>query len=76
MASALISVAVTFGIVIALIRPVIDFFREVSLGEFFATEGEFAVLPLLTATLVVTAIALLVAVPLGLGAAAYLSEYA
>jgi phosphate transport system permease protein len=74
--SALISVAVTVGIVVALIRPVIDFFQEVSLGEFFASEGQFAVVPLITATLLITAIALLVAVPLGLGAAAYLSEYA
>jgi phosphate transport system permease protein len=74
--STLISVAVTVGIVVALIRPVIDFFKEVSLGEFFASEGQFAVVPLITATLLITAIALLVAVPLGLGAAAYLSEYA
>ena len=74
--SALISVAVTVGIVVALIRPVIDFFREVSFGDFFATEGQFAVIPLITATLLITAIALVVAVPLGLGAAAYLSEYA
>jgi phosphate ABC transporter permease protein PstC len=74
--SALISVAVTVGIVIALIRPVIDFFQEVSFGDFFATEGTFAVIPLITATLLITAIALVVAVPLGLGAAAYLSEYA
>ena len=75
-ASALISVAVTVGIVVALIRPVIDFFRDVSFGDFFATEGQFAVIPLITATLLITAIALVVAVPLGLGAAAYLSEYA
>ncbi len=75
-ASAMISVAVTVGIVIALIRPVIDFFKEVSFGEFFATDGTYAVIPLITATLLITAIALVVAVPLGLGAAAYLSEYA
>ena len=74
--SALLSVAITVGIVLALIRPVLDFFDEVSPGEFFAFEGRFAVLPLVTGTLMVTAIALLVAVPLGLGAAMYLSEYA
>ncbi len=50
--------------------------RTCRIGDFFATEGEFAVLPLLSGTLVVTAIALFVAVPLGLGAAMYLSEYA
>lgn len=75
-ASALISVAITFGIIAALIRPVIAFFGEVPFGDFFATEGQFAVLPLLVGTLMVTLIALLVSVPLGLGAAMYLSEYA
>ncbi|MFC6286394.1 phosphate ABC transporter permease subunit PstC [Nocardioides sp. GCM10027113] len=74
--SAFLSVAITFGIVFALAEPVFQFFREVPFGEFFATEGDFAVLPLVVATLVVTVIALLVAVPLGLGAAMYLSEYA
>ena len=74
--SALLSVAITFGIVLALIEPVIAFFREVPFSDFFALEGRFAVIPLVTATLMVTIIALLVAVPLGLGAALYLSEYA
>jgi len=72
----LLSIAISFGIVIALIKPVIDFFREVPFGDFFATEGEYAVVPLVAGTLMVTLIALLVAVPLGLGAAMYLSEYA
>ncbi len=74
--SATLSVAITFGIIAALIRPVIDFFGEVPFGDFFATEGQYAVLPLVAATFMVTIIALLVAVPLGLGAAMYLSEYA
>ena len=65
----LLSIAISFGIVIALIEPVIDFFREVPFGDFFATEGEYAVVPLVAGTLMVTLIALLVAVPLGLGAA-------
>ena len=76
MVSALLSVAITFGIIAALIRPVLDFFREVPVGDFFATEGQFAVLPLVAGTAMTTVIALLVAVPLGLGAAMYLSEYA
>lgn len=74
--AALTSVAITFGIIAALIRPVIDFFGQVEVGEFFSTEGEYAVIPLLGGTFMTTAIALLVAVPLGLGAAMYLSEYA
>jgi phosphate ABC transporter permease protein PstC len=76
LASALLSVAITVGILIALIEPVLHFFGQVQLGEFFATEGRYAVVPLVTATLTVTVVALLVAVPLGLGAAMYLSEYA
>ena len=73
---ALLSVAITVGILVALIEPVLHFFGQVPLGDFFATEGTYAVLPLITATLTVTVIALLVAVPVGLGAAMYLSEYA
>lgn len=76
MVSAFLSVAITVGIIGALIRPVIDFFGEVPLGDFFATEGTHAVLPLVSGTAMTTVIALLVAVPFGLGAAMYLSEYA
>lgn len=76
MASAFLSVAITVGIIAALIRPVIDFFGEVPFGEFFSSSAEFGVLPLVAGTAMSTVIALLVAVPLGLGAAMYLSEYA
>ncbi len=74
--SAMLSIAITFDIIAALIEPVVEFFREVPFGDFFTTEGEFAVLPLVAGTAWVTLISLLVAVPLGLGAAMYLSEYA
>ena len=74
--SAMLSIAITFGIIAALIEPVVEFFREVPFGDFFATEGKFAVLPLVAGTAWVTFISLLVAIPLGLGAAMYLSEYA
>lgn len=74
--SAMLSIAITFGIIAALIEPVVEFFREVPFGDFFATEGDFAVLPLVAGTAWVTVISLLVAIPLGLGAAMYLSEYA
>lgn len=56
--------------------------EKVTLTEFFTNTvwqpqaGEFGVLPLLTSTLRAAGIAMLVAVPLGLGAAIYLSEYA
>ena len=74
--SALLSVLITFGIIGALIEPVLHFFGQVPLGDFFATKGQYAVIPLVGGTLMTTFIALLVAVPLGLGAAMYLSEYA
>ncbi len=76
--SAALSIAITIGIVVALIEPVIQFFDQVPFSDFFSTDDQekYAVVPLITGTMMVTAIALLVAVPLGLGAAMYLSEYA
>lgn len=84
LACALLSVATTVGIVFALAEPSIEFFGEVSVGEFFGgidwaplfKPPSFGVIPLITATLVTTFWALLVCIPFGLGAAIYLSEYA
>jgi phosphate transport system permease protein len=81
---ALISVATTVGIVIALFVPAFEFFQEVSIADFLTgtnwsplfEPAHFGVLPLVSGTLLVTAIASIVAMPLGLGAAIYLSEYA
>ncbi len=84
-AAALLSIAVTVGIVLALLLPAIEFFREVSVWEFltgtrwtprFGGQESYGVLPLVTGTAWTTAIALCIAVPFGLGAAVYLSEYA
>jgi phosphate transport system permease protein len=81
---ALISVATTVGIVIALFVPAFEFFQEIPIRDFLTgttwaplfEPAHFGVLPLLGGTLLVTAIASAVAMPLGLGAAIYLSEYA
>ena len=82
--SAALSVVVTASIILALLFPALDFFRKISVVDFltgtrwaprFSNPG-FGVLPLLTATFWTTVIALLIAVPFGLGAAIYLSEYA
>ncbi|MCL3861480.1 phosphate ABC transporter permease subunit PstC [Actinotalea sp. K2] len=78
------SVLVTVGIVFALAGPTIEFFRQVSPGQFFSTDDwapsftppEFGVLRIVSGTLNVTFYALLIALPCGLGAAIYLSEYA
>jgi phosphate transport system permease protein len=56
--------------------------NRVTLTEFFTNTnwipqiGEFGILPLVTSTLITSTIAMLVALPLGLGVAIYLSEYA
>ena len=81
---ALISVVTTVGIVIALFVPAFEFFQEVSIVDFFTGKdwsplfepAHFGVLPLIGGTLLVTAIASVVAMPFGLGAAIYMSEYA
>ena len=84
--AAAISVVTTVGIVIALVRDTVKFFGEVGVGEYlFGTEWaplaggdqqSFGVVPLIYDTLYLTAVGLLLAVPLGLGSAIYLSEYA
>lgn len=78
------SILTTIGIVIVLGNESLLFFTsgKVDLVEFFTSTtwqpqaGEFGILPLLNSTLITSAIAMLVALPLGLGAAIYLSEYA
>jgi phosphate transport system permease protein len=80
----LVSVVVTIAIVASLLLPTIEFFSEVSLAEFFTSTAwsplfvppKFGVLPLITGTFLVMAVAVILAVPCGLGAAFYLSEYA
>ncbi len=83
-ACAAISIATTIGIVISLLLPALDFFREISPLDFFSgttwtplfEPASFGVLPLISATFQITFWAMLVAVPFGLGTAIYLSEYA
>jgi phosphate transport system permease protein len=82
--AASVAVATTVAIVVALLFPTVQFFSEIPITDFlFGTtwtalfaEPQFGVIPLVTGTLVITAIACLIALPLGLGSAIYLSEYA
>ncbi|MCJ7481780.1 MAG: phosphate ABC transporter permease subunit PstC, partial [Thermodesulfovibrionales bacterium] len=75
---------ITISIVIVLVYESYGFFKVVSFKEFLTEkewtplffEPKFGILPLVTGTLLTTAIALLVALPLGLMVAVYLSEYA
>ena len=79
-----ISVAITLGILWELGKESLLFFQddEVSLWNFLTTTtwqpqaGSFGIWPLVLGTVYITVIALLVAVPIGLAAAIYLSEYA
>ena len=82
--AAAISLVTTVGIVYALVEDTIIFLREVPIKDFlFGTKWSplfnppsFGVLPLAAGTFATSLIALFVAVPLGLGSAIYLSEYA
>lgn len=81
---AFISVAITIGIVLTLIFETVSFFEKVPIGRFltetqwtplFANQ-QFGIMVLLSATLLTSAIAIAVALPVGLLIAVCLSEYA
>lgn len=87
-----IAILTTLGILLSVIFESILFFQLVSVTEFFlgskwspqialradqvGASGAFGAVPLFTGTLLVSLIAMLIAVPIGLMAAIYLSEYA
>jgi phosphate transport system permease protein len=79
---ALLSVITTTAIVISLLGPALGFFRIVPPGDFFfkiewaPAQDLFGVVPLVVGTLNVVLWGMLFAIPIGLGAAIYLSEYA
>jgi phosphate transport system permease protein len=79
--ASLASVLVSVLIVASLVRETINFLADVDFGTlidegWFPRRGQFDVRTIFVGSLLVTGIALLVAVPIGLGAAIYLSEYA
>ena len=80
---ALFTIFTTTAIVLVLLGEGALFFREVPVSDFLGDTvwdpniaDRFGIWPLVTGTLLVTVVALAVALPLGLGAAVYLSEYA
>jgi phosphate transport system permease protein len=81
-ACAVLSIATTTAIVISLMVPALDFFREVPVADFlFKSEWApaqdlFGVVPIVVGTFNVVLWGMLFAIPIGLGAAIYLSEYA
>ena len=91
-ASSALAVLTTIGIVLSLLFESVRFFHLVPLSEFLfgrewspqiamradqtASSGAFGAVPLITGTLLITCIAMAVAVPVGLFSAIYMSEYA
>jgi phosphate transport system permease protein len=80
-AAAAVSIAISVAIVLALAFRAARFVSAVDLGALWSgtwrpRQGQFDMPSLFYGSLVVTGIAMIVATPLGLGAAAYLSEYA
>ncbi|TVX92343.1 phosphate ABC transporter permease subunit PstC [Paenibacillus agilis] len=79
-----VSVLTTIGIVYTLLSETISFFRIVPIQDFFGSlkwsplinPKSFGIWPLLSGTMLITIIAIIVAVPIGLASAIYLSEYA
>ncbi|MBD2101284.1 phosphate ABC transporter permease subunit PstC [Leptolyngbya sp. FACHB-261] len=84
LACGLVSILTTFGIVAVLFEVTFEFFQEVSFAQFFLdtrwtplfADQHFGIWPLINGTVLIAAIAMLIAVPLGLASAIYLSEYA
>ncbi|NNE24393.1 MAG: phosphate ABC transporter permease subunit PstC [Rhizobiales bacterium] len=88
----LVAVLVTFGIVLSLVFEAFRFFEKVPVSEFLfglqwspqtairadqvGAEGSFGAIPLVTGTLLISAVAMTIATPLGLASAVYLAEYA
>ncbi|ANU11179.1 phosphate ABC transporter permease subunit PstC [Planococcus antarcticus DSM 14505] len=80
-----VSVLTSIGIVLTLIFETITFFTRVPFFDFITgttwlpfsnNEAQFGIWPLIIGTLKITVIAIIVAVPIGISAAIYLSEYA
>jgi len=91
-ACSLVAGLVTIGIVASLLFETLRFFQKVPVTEFLfglewspqtalrtdqaGSSGAFGAIPLITGTLLISAIAMIVATPLGLASAIYLAEYA
>ena len=82
--AALISIVTTLGIVVSLFADALGFFQHVSLGEFLGStvwkplfeNPQYGIWALVSATITTSFVAIMIAVPLGLMAAVYLSEFA
>ncbi len=90
-AASSIAIMTTIGIVFSMLFETIDFFSRISPADFFfgttweprfsnvgssGNAGSFGFIPLLAGTLYIGAVAMIIAVPIGLFAAIYMAEYA
>ena len=82
--AAILSILTTFGILFSILFEAVEFFKLRSFWYFLTgttwspgvANSQFGALPIFAGTFVITIIALLVAIPIGLGSAIYMSEYA
>ncbi|MYL33461.1 phosphate ABC transporter permease subunit PstC [Pontibacillus yanchengensis] len=79
--ASILSVLVTVGILYTLLSEAVTFFAEVNIFSFISGtdwqpwQGSFGVLGLVSGTLLITVIAMIVAIPVGVASAIFLSEY-
>lgn len=80
---AVISIITTFGIILILLKETVSFFSNVSFVEFltskewfpfFENDPDYGIWPLVAGTLLITVVAMLVAIPIGLASAIYSRE--
>ncbi len=82
LAAAVLSVVINAAIVVSLFGGTVDFLSKIDIGElwsphgWFPRRGFFDVRTIFVGTMLVAVVAMVVATPLGLGAALYLSEFA
>lgn len=80
-AAALLGLVISLAIVLALIEGAVSWLLSIDLGwlwsdGWYPRRNDFDLLTIFLGTMIIAVVAMLVATPLGLGAAAYLSEYA
>lgn len=84
MLAATVSILTTFGVLFSILFEALEFFQMRSFWYFITgiewspgvTDSKFGALPIFAGTLMITLIAMLVALPIGLGSAIFMSEYA
>ena len=82
--ASIISVLITFGILFSILFEAIEFFELKSFSYFLTGDewspgienSKFGALPIFAGTFMITVIAMLVAIPIGLGSAIFMSEFA